>query len=86
MPWATNFQRRLVTESLLQAALASGATFTDDTAVVEAMGHPVRTVLYNGINLKVTTPGFEAGRSRSANRYVRIHLQPEKAQAFVPAI
>ena len=37
-------------------ALASGAVFTDDTAVVEAMGHPVRTVLYHGINLKVTTP------------------------------
>jgi 2-C-methyl-D-erythritol 4-phosphate cytidylyltransferase len=39
-----------------QAALASGATFTDDTAVVEQMGHPVRIVLYHGINLKVTTP------------------------------
>ena len=37
-------------------ALKSGATFTDDTAVVEQMGHPVRIVLYNGINLKVTTP------------------------------
>ena len=37
-------------------ALASGETFTDDTAVVEKMGHPVRIVLYNGINLKVTTP------------------------------
>ena len=32
------------------------AVFTDDTAVVEAMGHPVRIVLYHGINLKVTTP------------------------------
>jgi len=39
-----------------KAALATGATFTDDTAVVESMGHPVRIVLYNGINLKVTTP------------------------------
>jgi 2-C-methyl-D-erythritol 4-phosphate cytidylyltransferase len=38
------------------AALATGALFTDDTAVVEAMGHPVRIVLYHGINLKVTTP------------------------------
>ena len=38
------------------AALATGAVFTDDTAVVEAMGHPVRIVLYHGINLKVTTP------------------------------
>jgi len=38
------------------SALATGATFTDDTAVVEKMGHPVRIVLYNGINLKVTTP------------------------------
>ena len=39
-----------------RGALATGATFTDDTAVVEAMGHPVRIVLYHGINLKVTTP------------------------------
>ena len=39
-----------------RGALASGAIFTDDTAVVEAMGHPVRIVLYHGINLKVTTP------------------------------
>jgi 2-C-methyl-D-erythritol 4-phosphate cytidylyltransferase len=39
-----------------QAALASGETFTDDTAVVEKAGHPVRIVLYHGINLKVTTP------------------------------
>jgi 2-C-methyl-D-erythritol 4-phosphate cytidylyltransferase len=39
-----------------KAALATGATFTDDTAVVESMGHPVRIVLYHGINLKVTTP------------------------------
>jgi 2-C-methyl-D-erythritol 4-phosphate cytidylyltransferase len=38
------------------SALATGETFTDDTAVVEKMGHPVRIVLYNGINLKVTTP------------------------------
>jgi len=39
-----------------ESALISGVTFTDDTAVVEKMGHPVRIVLYNGINLKVTTP------------------------------
>jgi 2-C-methyl-D-erythritol 4-phosphate cytidylyltransferase len=39
-----------------RAALATGETFTDDTAVVEKMGHPVRIVLYHGINLKVTTP------------------------------
>jgi 2-C-methyl-D-erythritol 4-phosphate cytidylyltransferase len=39
-----------------RGALATGATYTDDTAVVEAMGHPVRIVLYHGINLKVTTP------------------------------
>jgi 2-C-methyl-D-erythritol 4-phosphate cytidylyltransferase len=38
------------------AALRTGENFTDDTAVVEKMGHPVRIVLYNGINLKVTTP------------------------------
>ncbi|MCE0523194.1 MAG: 2-C-methyl-D-erythritol 4-phosphate cytidylyltransferase [Methylacidiphilales bacterium] len=39
-----------------EAALKTGATFTDDTALVENMGHPVRIVLYHGINLKVTTP------------------------------
>ncbi len=38
------------------AALRTGLTFTDDTAVVEKMGHPVRIVLYHGVNLKVTTP------------------------------
>jgi 2-C-methyl-D-erythritol 4-phosphate cytidylyltransferase len=39
-----------------RAALKAGGVYTDDTAVVEAMGHPVRIVLYHGINLKVTTP------------------------------
>ena len=39
-----------------QAALKSGAIFTDDTAVVENVGHPVRIVLHHGINLKITTP------------------------------
>lgn len=39
-----------------QSALQTGATFTDDTAVVEQMGHPVSVALYHGINLKVTTP------------------------------
>jgi len=38
------------------AALKTGATFTDDTAVVESQGHPVRIVLYHGVNMKVTTP------------------------------
>ncbi len=49
------FRTRLLRECY-RAALASGETFTDDTAVVEKMGHPVRIVLYHGINLKVTTP------------------------------
>lgn len=49
------FRTRLLRECY-QAALATGETFTDDTAVVEKMGHPVRIVLYHGINLKVTTP------------------------------
>jgi len=39
-----------------QAVVRTGRTFTDDTAVVEKMGHPVRIVLYHGVNLKVTTP------------------------------
>ena len=49
------FRTKLLRDAY-QTALLAGATFTDDTAVVEKMGHPVRIVLYNGINLKVTTP------------------------------
>jgi 2-C-methyl-D-erythritol 4-phosphate cytidylyltransferase len=49
------FRTKLLRDAY-QAALQTGATFTDDTAVVEKMGHPVRIVLYHGINLKVTTP------------------------------
>jgi 2-C-methyl-D-erythritol 4-phosphate cytidylyltransferase len=49
------FRTKLLRDAY-QAALRTGATFTDDTAVVEKMGHPVRIVLYHGINLKVTTP------------------------------
>jgi 2-C-methyl-D-erythritol 4-phosphate cytidylyltransferase len=49
------FRTRLLREAY-EAALKMGVTFTDDTAVVEKMGHPVRTVLYHGVNLKVTTP------------------------------
>lgn len=49
------FQTKLLRDAY-QAALKNGAIFTDDTAVVEKMGHPVRIVLYHGINLKVTTP------------------------------
>jgi len=49
------FRTRLLRDAY-QAALQTGSTFTDDTAVVESMGHPVRIVLYHGINLKITTP------------------------------
>ena len=49
------FRTRLLRDAY-RAALATGGSFTDDTAVVEKMGHPVRIVLYHGINLKVTTP------------------------------
>jgi len=49
------FRTKLLREAY-EAALKTGATFTDDTAVVEKTGHPVRIVLYHGINLKVTTP------------------------------
>jgi 2-C-methyl-D-erythritol 4-phosphate cytidylyltransferase len=49
------FRTKLLRDAY-QAAMRSGETFTDDTAVVEKMGHPVRIVLYHGINLKVTTP------------------------------
>jgi len=49
------FRTSLLREAY-EMALATGETFTDDTAVVEKMGHPVRIVLYHGMNLKVTTP------------------------------
>ena len=49
------FRTKLLRDAY-DAALKSGETFTDDTAVVEKMGHPVRIVLYHGVNLKVTTP------------------------------
>jgi 2-C-methyl-D-erythritol 4-phosphate cytidylyltransferase len=49
------FRTRLLREAY-EAALKTGEIFTDDTAVVERTGHPVRTVLYHGLNLKVTTP------------------------------
>jgi 2-C-methyl-D-erythritol 4-phosphate cytidylyltransferase len=49
------FRTKLLRECYAAAA-ASGETFTDDTAVVEKAGHPVRIVLYHGINLKITTP------------------------------
>ena len=49
------FRTTLLREAY-EKALPSGELFTDDTAVVEKMGHPVRIVLYHGINIKVTTP------------------------------
>ena len=49
------FRTKLLREAY-EKALQTGAIFTDDTAVVEKMGHPVRIVLYHGINFKVTTP------------------------------
>lgn len=39
-----------------EKALASGESFTDDTAVIEYSGYPVQLVHYKGINFKVTTP------------------------------
>ncbi len=49
------FRTKLLRDAY-KIALQSGDTFTDDTAVVEKMGHPVRIVLYHDINFKVTTP------------------------------
>ncbi len=49
------FRTSLLKEAY-RSALECGGIYTDDTAVVEKMGHPVRIVLYHGINLKVTTP------------------------------
>jgi 2-C-methyl-D-erythritol 4-phosphate cytidylyltransferase len=49
------FRTKLLRDSYA-AALKTGETYTDDTAVVEKMGHPVRIVLYHGVNMKITTP------------------------------
>jgi 2-C-methyl-D-erythritol 4-phosphate cytidylyltransferase len=49
------FRTKLLRDAY-EAALATGEIFTDDTAIVERTGHPVRIVLYHGINLKITTP------------------------------
>lgn len=49
------FRTALLREAYARAR-ASGESFTDDTAVVERLGQPVRIVLYHGINVKVTTP------------------------------
>ena len=49
------FQTALLREAYAQAA-KNGGSFTDDTAVVERAGYPVQTVLYQGVNMKVTTP------------------------------
>jgi len=49
------FRTRLLRDAY-QAAARTDLIFTDDTAVVEKMGRPVRLVLYHGINFKVTTP------------------------------
>jgi 2-C-methyl-D-erythritol 4-phosphate cytidylyltransferase len=57
--WAVQTPQIFRTDLLRDAYRAAARTelvFTDDTAVVEQMGHAVRIVLYNGINFKVTTP------------------------------
>lgn len=76
------FRTALLREAY-ERALQTGSTFTDDTAVVEKMGHPVRIVLYHGINLKVTTPSdwklaeayLQLGEGESsAGQMLRKHL------------
>ena len=48
------FQRDLIEQAYTQAR-ANGARATDDSALVEALGHPVRIVRGDPRNLKVTT-------------------------------
>jgi 2-C-methyl-D-erythritol 4-phosphate cytidylyltransferase len=48
--------RTVLLREAYEKARRAGGLFTDDTAVVEMAGHPVRIVLYHGINFKVTTP------------------------------
>jgi 2-C-methyl-D-erythritol 4-phosphate cytidylyltransferase len=49
-------RRDLLLEGL-EAARREGRTVSDDVAVVEALGHPVRLVEGSADNLKITTPG-----------------------------
>jgi 2-C-methyl-D-erythritol 4-phosphate cytidylyltransferase len=49
------FEKQLLLDCY-KKALPSGVLFTDDTAVVEFCGHPVKLVHYKGVNFKVTTP------------------------------
>jgi len=49
------FRTQLLREAY-RLAVKTGGTFTDDTAVVEKIGHPVQVVLYHGVNFKITTP------------------------------
>jgi 2-C-methyl-D-erythritol 4-phosphate cytidylyltransferase len=77
------FRTQLLRDAYV-SALKTGAIFTDDTAVVEQTGHPVRIVLYHGINLKVTTPSdwklaeafllFGGGGESGPGQLLRKHL------------
>jgi len=49
------FRTQLLREAY-RLAMKTGGTYTDDTAVVEKIGHPVQIVLYHGVNFKITTP------------------------------
>ena len=49
------FRRELLLDAL-QSAAASGRSFTDDCAAVEALGQTVSATLGSYENIKVTTP------------------------------
>lgn len=50
------FRKKLLVDAYAELE-NSNTIMTDDTAVVEKMGHPVRVVLHHGVNIKVTTKG-----------------------------
>jgi 2-C-methyl-D-erythritol 4-phosphate cytidylyltransferase len=57
--WAVQTPQIFRKELLMRAydaVAARGGLVTDDTAAVEAIGAPVRVVLYRELNMKVTTP------------------------------
>jgi len=49
------FERSLI-EKAYQKLRESGNTATDDTQLVEALGHPVDVVMGSTLNIKITTP------------------------------
>lgn len=50
------FLKREILDQGMQFALAHGITVTDDVALAELIGHPVKIIQGSYLNLKITTP------------------------------